>query len=205
MKTLLALTLTSILSAQSLNLTPAKWQTFLFFAQPDNVPLSSDNGAMAFDFPTALSPSDPNRQYIDYLYTHVKTAISGSITVNLQVVAAPGTVFDWHSEDFNTCDFPAHVRAYWEAAGGGRWWSNPASYELADGSATILVPLIPGMWSNATGQMGDSSQALIDQFNKDRKHATILGLSFGGGCFFGHGVAVSSGSARFRLMGYTIQ
>jgi hypothetical protein len=29
-------------------------------------------------------------------------------------------------------------------------------------------------------------------------------MTFGGGCFFGHGVNVSGGTARFALISYTI-
>ena len=33
----------------------------------------------------------------------------------------------------------------------------------------------------------------------------LVGLSFGGGCFFENGVGTSSGSATFKLISYTIE
>jgi len=203
LRTFLTLAFAAVLSAQSLNLSPSRWDSFLFWMQKAQFPLFADAGALAFDFP-GWDATRNRQQYIDYLLTRTK-AISGTVTVNLAVTAVPGTVFEYQSEPGNTCASPAQVRPYFEASGGARWWANPTSYVLADGSATISVPLIPGMWSNINGQMGDSSQALIDQFYADLPHATVMGLSFGGGCFFGHGVGVSNGSARFRLLGYSIQ
>ena len=32
-----------------------------------------------------------------------------------------------------------------------------------------------------------------------------IGLTFGGGCFFGHGVNVSGGSAKFIVTGFAIR
>jgi len=193
----------SLLAGATLTLNPAKWDSFLFWMQKTQFPLFTDAGALAFDFP-GWDTTRNRQQYLDYILTRTR-GISGTVIVNLQVSATPGTVFEYQSEPGNTCSSPAQVRPYFEASGGARWWANPTSYVLADGSATISVPLIPGMWSNVNGQMGDSSQALIDQFYQDLPHATVMGLSFGGGCFFGHGVGVSNGSARFRLLGYSIQ
>ena len=31
-----------------------------------------------------------------------------------------------------------------------------------------------------------------------------VGMTFGGGCFFGHGVNISGGTARFSLISYTV-
>jgi len=36
------------------------------------------------------------------------------------------------------------------------------------------------------------------------QHPAMLGFSFGGGCFFGHGVNVSGGMAQFLVWGYSI-
>ena len=52
-----------------------------------------------------------------------------------------------------------------------------------------------------TGVFG-SNAAL---FSSALANVSGVGFVFGGGCFSGHGVAVSSGSARFTLNSYTVQ
>ena len=62
--------------------------------------------------------------------------------------------------------------------------------ELAEGQHTVAVPLKPNQWSSVFGKKGDSARTEFDAALGDVEH---LGISFGGGCFFGHGVNVSGG------------
>jgi hypothetical protein len=85
-----------------------------------------------------------------------------------------------------------------------RWWSNPIAYELVGGSVVQLkVPLSANQWSNIYGHFGNFSAATASGFNSTLQHPAMIGFSFGGGCFFGHGVNVSNGTARFIVWGYT--
>lgn len=69
------------------------------------------------------------------------------------------------------------------------WWSNPESWTLAKGSATISqVVNDPSEWSDWAGQTGSS---LPTQFANAMAHVRWVGLSFGGGCFFSNGVTVT--------------
>lgn len=42
-------------------------------------------------------------------------------------------------------------------------------------------------------------------FDKALLNVSRLGLTFGGGCSFGHGINVRGGSAKFLLTGYAVQ
>lgn len=86
-----------------------------------------------------------------------------------------------------------------------RWWSNPRAFTLADGRATITVPLSPEFWSSVNGQFGNADSFARFGFAKALLNVTRLGLTFSGGCSFGHGINVRGGSAQFRLIGYAIQ
>ena len=85
-----------------------------------------------------------------------------------------------------------------------RWWSNPIAFELSAGSATITVPLAPDQWSSVNGKVGNADAGALAGFQSALKAVSSLGLTFGGGCFFGHGVDVSGGTARFVLLKYEV-
>src|SRR5439155_16387434 len=70
----------------------------------------------------------------------------------------------------------------------GRWWSNPIAYELTAGSTTLTVPLTSDAWSDVNGRFGNYDAATAAAFNDAITHMTKVGLTFAGGCFFGHGV-----------------
>jgi hypothetical protein len=118
-------------------------------------------------------------------------------------------VFDHYTEAINTSDFPAHVRFLlqngpisWDM--NGRWWSNPIAVKLEPGSFTLRVPLDPSQWSNVSGQKGDFDASTRAGFARVLANTSELGFTFGGGFFFGHGVRVSGGKARFILTGFDV-
>ena len=110
----------------------------------------------------------------------------------------------------NTCIAPATVRPFllahddWSSEY-GRWWSNPIAYELTAGSTTLTVPLTSDAWSDVNGRFGNYDAATAAAFNDAITHMTKVGLTFGGGCFFGHGVSVSNGTANFYLTDYEVR
>ncbi len=79
------------------------------------------------------------------------------------------------------------------------WWSNPVSWTLAQqaSSATITQAVNdPAHWSDWNGMPGTAHLA---KFDNAIKHVNVVGLSFGGGCFFENGVTVSGpGHAIFN-------
>jgi hypothetical protein len=77
-----------------------------------------------------------------------------------------------------------------------RWWSNPLAIKLAEHQHSINVPLTPDQWSSVFGKKGDAAPS---EFATALKDVENIGMTFGGGCFFGHGVNISGGEATFTL------
>ena len=86
-----------------------------------------------------------------------------------------------------------------------RWWSNPRAYALAPGSATISVPVQAEYWSSVNRRFGNAYGETRFNFEKALLNVTRLGLTFGGGCSFGHGIRIRGGTARFVLTEYAIR
>ena len=102
--------------------------------------------------------------------------------------------------DTSFCNLAPSVRPFlWRNANGNgdfdRWWSNPRAYPLAAGTATLTVPLQAEHWSSVNGRFGHEDAATRFAFEKALLNVTRLGLTFGGGCSFGHGIRVSGGTA----------
>jgi hypothetical protein len=78
------------------------------------------------------------------------------------------------------------------------WWSNPVQVDLAgdSGSVTMIAPLswpaASGMWSDWNGQSNAGSADLSAAFIEATQKVQLVGLSFGGGCFFENGLTTTS-------------
>jgi len=197
-----------LLSAQGLSLNPRNWS---FSA---TVPITdyAYNGAVVFDFPV----EDGKHPAVNYFWAPHTKPISVALTAAFQIATASSSVvFNYQFDSSNTCIYPAHVRLLMARRdfdkkhnpdyANTRWWSNPTAAFLTGGSAVQLsVPLTPDQWSNINGQSGNYDATTREGFNDMLQHPAMLGFSFGGGCFFGHGVNVSGGTAQFLLWGYSI-
>ena len=164
-------------------------------------PLSNGAGGWYFDFPDMSG-------VVSYVVDTSKKALLPkvltrpySLKIKGKITAEDGSVFDYKTEDINNCISPAKVRVllmkdmYGEY---NRWWSSEAA-ELKDGAFEILIPIEPNRWSSVYGKAGDANSSSLKGFWNTFKKKSWLGLTFGGGCFYGHGVRMSSGSARFEL------
>ena len=185
----------------TLSLQSGVWQAI---GDPNPFPLTTTDAAhLEFEFPTSGS--------MNYLQTPSALAVlRGTVFVSLQVNTIGPVVFNSLDPIAGSCGIPASVRPFLWANGTGngpddRWWSNPRSFPLAEGSATISVPLSPEFWSNVNGQFGNTDAATKYRFEKARLNVTRLGLTFGGGCSFGHGINVRGGRAQFRLTEYAVR
>jgi hypothetical protein len=165
-------------------------------------PFPANTGGWYFYFPN--TPGSVH--YVDVPYT--QTTAHQSITMKFEIVTTGVPAFD--SLDTGCGGYPAHVRLYFQrqnddmVTDGYRWWSNPVSYQLgsSDNSVvTLTVSVSPDKWSGLYGEFGsDTPQAFQDAW----QNVGRVGMTFGGGCSFGHGVS-ADGSAEFVLMSYTIQ
>lgn len=157
---------------------------------------------------------------VDYVLAPYTASITGKsyLTMTIRVVVTSGNpVFNYQTELGNTCVYPAHVRAVvWSCAEScgkqligvdpyGRWWSNPVAVELnaATGLATVNVPIDPSQWSSVYGEVGNASPSALAGWLATMGAPGKVGMTFGGGCYFGHGVNVSGGTAQFELLDYS--
>ena len=77
------------------------------------------------------------------------------------------------------------------------WWSNPVHVNVAGntGSGTISVPLnwpaAAHQWSDWNGKGNADSLELTEAFIEATQNVRLVGLSFGGGCFFENGLTTA--------------
>ena len=146
-----------------------------------------------------------------YLFTASSLAeIHGTIAVTLRIATTGPVLFNSLDQVSSACSIPPSVRPFFWANQNGsgeydRWWSNPRAVPLAAGSTTIAVPLSPEAWSSVNGKFGNADSQARFGFDKAILNVTRLGVTFGGGCSFGHGISVQGGGAEFFLIEYAIR
>jgi len=172
-------------------------------------------GGWYFDFP-APSCGSAEVCSVHYVSTPVRMPVttSGHVNALFQITTTGSPVFNYRLNPGNTCDYPAHTRFYLQRAGDDlsgrgkyefyRWFSNEMAYELATGSANLTAALSPDQWTSVFGKKGDHDTAANVGFVQALQNLANVGFVFGGGCYYGHGVNVSGGTARFSLQEYSI-
>ena len=184
----------------TLSLQSSAWQTI---SEPPPFPLANDGGALTFNFPASGS--------INYLFTASPLKIvRGTLSVSVRVTTTGPVVFNSLDQQSPSCSIPSSVRPFIWANNNGngdydRWWSNPRAYTLAAGTATITVPLTADAWSSVNGRTGNADAPTTFAFDTALLNVSRLGVTFGGGCSFGHGINVSGGAASFAITEYRIQ
>lgn len=221
--TLLAalLAVSAFAQTTTLSLSARNWS---FTAYGGNLTKLSNNssGDLVFTFPQSCP--DPttctNPNTVNYLQTKYTKSLTGEhyVSVMLESTSISGTqwLYSWDN-DGNNCNpgYPASafiiVEQYRDNGGNTeRWWANwpitsgdnGYSYNLeAGGILTINVPITPSAWADVNGQFGNTNvQGWTDAF----KRPGLIGLTFGGGCFDGHGVDVLGGTATLSLISFQI-
>jgi hypothetical protein len=76
---------------------------------------------------------------------------------------------------------------------------------MGAGSAHLIATFTPGQWTSVFGKRGNYDPAATAGFMEALNHLWSVGLVFGGGCFYGHGVNLTGGTARFALERYSIR
>jgi hypothetical protein len=172
-------------------------------------PSPRETGGWYFDFPSAPGS-------VHYVTTAVNLIASKRVSASVEVTTTGTPTFEYALDVNNTCVNPAHVRFLLQEKGddlsgaGGkqyyRWWSINAAYELAHGLTTLTAQVSDlSQWSSVLGERADASAAATAGFKQAMNNLGAVGFSFGGGCFYGHGVRVSGGGARFAVTSYTVK
>jgi hypothetical protein len=148
---------------------------------------------------------------IMYLYTtHVPRVISGTLVVTLKVETTGTPTFN-HTEANTPCPDPPTVRpliwAHFNSRrDGDRWWSHDVAYILASGMVTMNIPIDPANFSGVNGEMANQDGKSLLNWNRAITNVSSLGVTFGGGCTYGHGVFITptGSTARFTLVNYDV-
>jgi hypothetical protein len=184
---------------------------------------ATDAGGFTFSFPThdntGCSTSDDQAvtcsaaHYVTKLWSRPAAQVTLTATVTLEARAA----FSFQTQNTNQpgggCAAPPNVKILLEAANDDlstptlRWWSNPIAIDLTQAAAsdtpvTITVPVTPDQWSNVAGQFGIANPMA---FALVANNPGIVGITFGGGCFAGHGVYAMGGAATFTLKSFNVE
>jgi hypothetical protein len=156
--------------------------------------------APMFALPQCASASTCWISYVEYASGPI---VGGNLVLDY-TIAGSNPVFVNDSPG-NTCQPPnpaisllIHQRGDTGLWNWGRIFSAQRS-PLALGSAALKVPLVDSAWIGVDGTIAPGQVAL------QMVQAQSIGFVLGGGCFAGHGVAVSSGSALLTINGLSTQ
>ena len=191
--------------AEKLTLSPRAWSIRYSQGMPPN-PSSAESG-WSFDFPRGTDCKHKHDCFgVHYVTTPYRKPIpvNATLITSFQIMTQGEVRFNYRLEASNTCFSPATVRAFLQRAdddlyaASGRFWSNPIATILAPGNFTMAIKLHPDQWTNVEGKHDQEGfEALLGKIGN-------VGITFGGGCFFGHGVNVEGGSARFVMSSFAI-
>lgn len=168
------------------------------------LPLYDTTSGFCFVFPES---DDCWAGYLTQRQPAHTSIAAGALVLTINVSTTDGTVFRYDTETINTCEQPARVRPIVIGKGNVRWWATGESggIVLTPGIWTLSVPIAPQYWSNVNGQLGNGSNKLLASWQAAMSDVREIGVTFGGGCFYGHGVYVSGGQATFELLDYRFE
>jgi hypothetical protein len=182
------------LEANVASLDPQNWYIYYSAEMPSH-PSADDKGAWSFEFPSSEASGHVN--YVQTPFNATTTLHNVTLVFRIESDTPQYKVVD--SSD----TLPATVHLFFEQQNddliepNGRWWATASRYNLGsqdNTTITFAVPLTPDQWSNVYGLRDPQS------FYSALDNVGWIGVTFGGQSFFGHGVALSSGSAKYTLV-----
>jgi hypothetical protein len=158
-----------------------------------------------FDFPVcqlAPAPEDPSKLSLPCSVNYVErpwVPLIGKQSVTLKYeITGTDPVFSFQTNPNNVCPGDASLSLLLHRAGDNlsfqyhRWFSQSSAKKLQLGRFEYAVPLQMSSW---TPVYPPGIQTLFDQALAE---IATIGFVLGGGCFAGHGVALTGGSARWQ-------
>ncbi len=161
-------------------------------------------GLAAFQF-----TDRPNTSLLVTTHGASKGSLLGDLrgmTIRAQFTISGASAFFYDTTN-NPCGTPASTRFFFETDNSGGfafthfWWSNPESQVLANGTFTLTATVEPAEWSDWDGKPG---VIRVPGFMDAASNVTMIGFSFGGGCFFENGVGTTDGSGTFTLDTFSV-
>ena len=150
--------------------------------------------------------------FLNYLTKTVNGINGSALSINYTITTTGNPIFDYRTNTNNTCGAgsPGTVRLFFQRKGDDfsgaglyqqyRYWSINGFQELNPGTNTITATLDPSQWSDVYGKKGSD---FPDRFQAAINNAENVGVTFGGGCFYGHGVKVTGGTATFTVNSFS--
>ena len=150
----------------------------------------------------------PTRDGVHYLVTDPRSTSAIQASVTIETSGNPE--FEFRTAANNTCPGVGTFGLYFErkdyigmSAPDGkyefyRWWSTKR-HALGEGTVQLFADLAdPTQWTSVFGKRGADHPAAFRAAVADMR---LAGFSFGGGCFYGHGVFIvpGTGSAVFKV------
>lgn len=180
------------------SLAPENWYIYYSEGMPSN-PSADGAGAWSLEFPS--SEADGQVNYVQTPFNSTTALHNVSVTFRVDsseaqyVVLDPGDIL------------PATFHLFIEQKGddlsnpNGRWWAQTGGYNLGshdNETITLSVPLTADQWTNVDGQYN------AQEFPAALENIGWIGLTCGGQYFWGHGVALRSGSAKLILIDFHV-
>ncbi len=130
-----------------------------------------------------------------------------TLVFTARIVTTGAPLFLYGFGPDNPCPTPASIRPILWATGNdwydpyARWWPS-TSLPLASlpESVTVRVPMEPSHWTSVYGNGPSVDAEAMAGWLHTLAHPGSVGFTAGGGCFYGHGVWVTGGTAQFELM-----
>jgi hypothetical protein len=178
----------------AISLDPQNWYIYYSSGVPPH-PSPDDEGAWSFAFPAVETGGHVN--YVQTPFTATTAMHNISVTFKVESSASQYEVLD------PTDIPPATIHLFIEQQGddlvdpNGRWWAGASGYNLGSQDNAVImfiVPLTPDQWTNVYGKQDPTA------FYAALQNVGWIGLTCGGQYFWGHGVALASGSAKFVLI-----
>lgn len=178
------------------SLNPQDWYIF-YSAQMPAHPSPDPNGAWSFSIPNLPG-------HVNYIETPFNaTEVLHNVTITFKVESDAPQYFVMDSTDH----LPATVHLFFEQRGddlrepNGRWWATWSKYDFGsqdNSTSTFVIPLTPDQWSNVIGQRDATA------FYAALANVGWIGITCGGQFFFGHGIAMEGGSAKFVMVDLSV-
>jgi len=143
-----------------------------------------------------------------YLVTGVSGYARGTITARYTLKELSGNPVTWEwNRANNPCDYGAHASLYFQKRGddftdknpSGRFFQKTWTRLEGLGTLSMTVPLDPDHWTNILNQADPAG------FAATTADLQTVGITFGGGCFAGHGLWTSSGTVLFTMESYKME
>lgn len=198
------------------SLNPKNWDILYSLGMPSN-PATDPSGAWSFAFPDVATTSTgvaPGYGSVNYVASPFKATIPlHMVTITFEVESTNPVYYVLDPGDHPPATFHPFfmVRGYNLSSANDRWWGsisgfnmdgyNSGGYDLGSRDNQVLVmsiPLTSDNWSNVYGKHDSTA------FAAALANVGWFGLTFGGQFFWGHGVAMASGSAKFVLINYVV-